>query len=152
MFAGIGPWVSVEPQFSSRRVSTEQETTPRRPRVEPSDRGTRRPNGSWLHDHLLSLILAGLFIVSLVGQFYFQYQHEVNEAIVHGETAPTPGSKQFLDSFLASVFENWQSEFLQVFAFVVLTAYFIHRGSHESPDGSDEMAADIKAIKEKLGA
>ncbi|HJQ96293.1 MAG TPA: DUF6766 family protein [Acidimicrobiia bacterium] len=136
----------------ARRVSTKQETTPHRSQVEPSDRGTRRPNGGLLHDHLLSLILVGLFIVSLAGQFYFQYQQEVNEAIIHGETAPTPGSKQFLDSFLASVFENWQSEFLQVFAFVVLTAYFIHRGSHESPDGSDEMASDIRAIKEKLGA
>jgi hypothetical protein len=136
----------------SRRVATERDKTARRPEVEPSDRGTRRPNGSWLHDHLLSLILVALFTVSLVGQFYFQYQHEVNEAIVHGESTPTAGSEEFLDSFLASVFENWQSEFLQVFAFVVLTAYFIHRGSHESPDGSDEMAADIKAIREKLGA
>ena len=122
-----------------------------RPEVEPDQRGTRRPNGNWLHDHLLSVILLALFFLSLVGQFYFQFRHEVDQAIVHGELPPAPSSSQFLDSFLASVFENWQSEFLQVFAFVVLTAYFIHRGSHESPDGSDEMAADIRAIKEKLG-
>jgi hypothetical protein len=98
------------------------------------------------------MILLVLFIVSLVGQFYFQYRHEVNEAIVHGNPVPAASSAEFLESFFASVFENWQSEFLQVLAFVVLTAFFIHRGSHESPDGSDEMAADIKAIKKKLGA
>lgn len=123
-----------------------------RPQVDPSERTTRRPNGRWLHDHLLSVILLALFFVSLIGQFYFQYRHEVDQALDHGQPRPALGSAQFLDSFFASVFENWQSEFLQVFAFVVLTAYFIHRGSHESPDGSDEMAADIKAIKEKLGA
>ena len=123
-----------------------------RPDIEPSDRETRRPNGRWLHDHLLSVILLVLFIVSLVGQFYFQYRHEVNEAITHGDSAPAASSAEFLESFFASVFENWQSEFLQVLAFVVLTAFFIHRGSHESPDGTDEMAADIKAIREKLGA
>lgn len=123
-----------------------------RPEVDPAQRGTRKPNGGWLHDHLLSVILLALFFLSLIGQFYFQYRHEVDQAMAHGEPAPLIGSAQFLDSFFASVFENWQSEFLQVFAFVVLTAYFIHRGSHESPDGSDEMAADIKAIKEKVGA
>ncbi|HJU81373.1 MAG TPA: DUF6766 family protein [Acidimicrobiia bacterium] len=123
-----------------------------RPEIDPAQRGTRQPTGEWLHDHLLSVILLGLFFLSLIGQFYFQYRHEVDQAMVHGEPRPLLGSAQFLDSFFASVFENWQSEFLQVFAFVLLTAYFIHRGSHESPDGSDEMAADIKAIKEKLGA
>jgi hypothetical protein len=123
-----------------------------RPEVDPAERGTRKPNGGWLHDHLLSVILLALFFLSLIGQFYFQYRREVDQAMVHGEPAPPIGSAQFLDSFFASVFENWQSEFFQVFAFVVLTAYFIHRGSHESADGNDEMAADIKAIKEKVGA
>ncbi|HJQ95463.1 MAG TPA: DUF6766 family protein [Acidimicrobiia bacterium] len=50
------------------------------------------------------------------------------------------------------MFENWQSEFLQILTFVILTTYFIHRHSHESADENDEMAADIRAIKQKLGA
>jgi hypothetical protein len=112
----------------------------------------RKPNGNWLHDHLLSVILLVLFLLSLLGQFYFQYRHEVDEAIEHGQPAAPVMSQDFWDSFLASVFENWQSEFLQIFAFVILTAYFIHRHSHESGDGSDEMAADLKAIRAKLGA
>jgi hypothetical protein len=48
--------------------------------------------------------------------------------------------------------ENWQSEFLQLMSFVILATYFIHRGSPQSRDGSDEMAQDIKAIRQKLGA
>ncbi|HWB89053.1 MAG TPA: DUF6766 family protein [Acidimicrobiia bacterium] len=112
----------------------------------------RLPTGSWIRDHLLSIILTGLFMASLVGQLYFQYRHEVDQALQHGGAAPAIFSSDFWNSFLASVLENWQSEFLQLASFVVFATYFIHRGSPQSRDGSDEMAADIKAIKEKLGA
>ena len=112
----------------------------------------RRPTGNWFRDHLLSIILFGLFLVSLLGQYYFQYRHEVEEALQHGQAPSGATSGEYLTSFLASVFENWQSEFLQVVTFVVLATYFIHRGSPQSRDGDDEMSADIKAIKEKLGA
>src|SRR3546814_1259932 len=42
--------------------------------------------------------------------------------------------------FLSSVFENWESEFLQMSAYVVLTAILIQRGSSASkdPDRSEE--------------
>jgi hypothetical protein len=61
-------------------------------------------------------------------------------------------SLEFLHSFLASTFDNWQSEFLQLLSFVVLATYLIHRGSPQSRDTEDEMAADIKAIRKNLGA
>lgn len=35
--------------------------------------------------------------------------------------------------FLSSVFENWESEFLQMAAYVVLTAILFQRGSAEQP-------------------
>jgi hypothetical protein len=112
----------------------------------------RHPSGIWVRDHLLSIILFALFALSLVGQYYLQYEHEVAEALQHGQTPPAATSPEFLTAFLASVFENWQSEFLQLLSFVVLATYFIHRGSPQSRDSADEMSADIKAIKEKLGA
>ncbi len=110
------------------------------------------PTGKWVRDHLLSIILLSLFVLALVGQYYFQYEHEVAQALQHAQTAPAATSAEFLNSFLASVFENWQSEFLQLVTFVILATYFIHRGSPQSRDGDDEMAADIKAIKKKLDA
>ncbi|MGH8913107.1 MAG: DUF6766 family protein [Acidimicrobiia bacterium] len=112
----------------------------------------RPPTGHWIRDHLLSLILGALFLVSLIGQFWFQYQTEVDQAIAHGLAPPPAASAEYMNSFLASVLENWQSEFLQLVTFVVLAAYFIHRGSPQSRDGDDEMKADIRAIRQKLGA
>jgi hypothetical protein len=110
-----------------------------------------KPNGRWVHDHLLSLTLLGLFVISWIGQLLFQYQHEVDEARQQGEAAFSIWSGQFMNSFWASTLENWQSEFLQLLTFVVLTTYLIHRHSHESRDSQDEMADDIRHIRMKLG-
>jgi hypothetical protein len=109
-----------------------------------------KPNGRWVHDHLLSLTLFALFLLSWIGQLYFQFQHELEEARQHGEAALSIFSAQFMNSFWASTLENWQSEFLQLLSFVVLTTFLLHRHSHESRDGQDEMADDIRAIKDKL--
>ena len=111
-----------------------------------------RPNGRKVHDHLLSLVLLGLFLLSWLGQLYFQYQHELDEARQHGSGLASVVNADFLNSFLASTFENWQSEFLQLLTFVVLATYFIHRGSPQSRDTEDEMADDIKSIRKKLDA
>lgn len=120
--------------------------------LKSSEPSPRHPSGNWFRDHLLTIILASLFLVSLIGQFYFQYQHEVEQAIAHGQSPPAATSGEYLNSFWASALENWQSEFLQLGSFVILAAYFIHRGSPQSRDGDDELKADIKAIKQKLGA
>lgn len=111
-----------------------------------------RSVGEWVQDHLLSLILFALFALSLIGQFYFQYADHAQEALLHGRSVEGPFSSDFLNAFAAAALENWQSEFLQLMSFVVLATYFIHRGSPQSRDGTDEMAVDIKAIRKKLGA
>jgi hypothetical protein len=110
------------------------------------------PNGNWFHDHMLSIVLIGLFLVTLLGQVYFQYEHEVDQAMQHGQAAPEFFSMEYWNSFLASMLENWQSEFLQLASFVILATYMIHRGSPQSRDSDDEMAEDIKAIRKKLNA
>lgn len=49
--------------------------------------------------------------------------------------------------FLSALFENWESEFLQMSAYVALTAFLFQRGSAESkdPDGSAEQDEDPDA-------
>ena len=118
----------------------------------PASKPLTEPNGNWLHDHMLTVVLVGLFIVSWIGQLYFQYRQEVHEALQHGDTAQAFSSSEFWVSFLSTMFENWQSEFLQLATMVILTTYLIHRYSPQSRDSSDEQQADIKAIKAKLGA
>lgn len=80
-------------------------------------------------DYGLGLILISLFLVSWVLQFAFQLPLEINNAAEHGQEFQW---SEFWISFFKDTFENWQSEFLQVFAFVVLTKYFVFKGSSES--------------------
>jgi hypothetical protein len=47
--------------------------------------------------------------------------------------------------------ENWQSELLQLFSFVVLAALFIHKGSSESKDSGEKVEASLRRIQEKVG-
>lgn len=95
----------------------------------------------------LSIALALLFLTSWVLQGYFQWQHFVEEQHTHKQIAEI---QSFIPEFLASTFENWQSEFLQLLTFVVLTAYLIHKGSHESKDSQDDMHRRIIKIEKLL--
>lgn len=55
-----------------------------------------------------------------------------------------------LDEFSRSTLENWQSEFLQLFSFVVLSAIFIHHGSAESKDSDDRIENTLRRIEQRL--
>ena len=70
--------------------------------------------------------------------------HVFNEdAATHGESAVSYGSYLLTGHFFEATFENWESEFLQMFAFILLTAWFVQRGSAESrPEEGEEADAD----------
>jgi hypothetical protein len=97
----------------------------------------------------LTVVLGTLFLVSWIGQFLVQLVQVTNEASQHGE----PFSwGEFWPGFWQSTLENWQSEFLQLLTFVLLTAFFIHRGSAESKDSDDEMQVTLERIERRLEA
>lgn len=68
----------------------------------------------------------------------------------HGQIAEWFGASGYIWDWAQATMENWQSEFLQLLAFVVLTTYFIHKGSHESKDTDEEMMAMLRRIEERL--
>jgi purine-cytosine permease-like protein len=97
----------------------------------------------------LSLVLCILFFLSWGSQAFAQWEDFKNEQREHGETVQVDA---YLVDFAASTLENWQSEFLQLFSFVVLAAAFIHRGSGESKDSGERMEQMLREIKQKLDA
>ena len=90
-----------------------------------------------------------LFFLSWGAQAAAQWRTFVQEQQEHNQPAT---SGEFIVEFGQSTLENWQSEFLQLFSFVVLAAVFIHRGSSESKDSDDRMEAKIDRIVSKLDA
>jgi hypothetical protein len=87
---------------------------------------------TWLRDRGLSLVLLALFGIALAGQTLTGWFDYNASARMHGEVAV--GLRGYLTTghFLEAVFENWESEFLQMAAFVLLTTFCYHRGSAES--------------------
>ncbi|MFC7380548.1 DUF6766 family protein [Brevundimonas sp. GCM10030266] len=83
-------------------------------------------------DNGLTLVLLLLFAASVVGQAATGFAVENAERLTHGRSAMNLASYLGSGAFLSSLFENWESEFLQMWAFVMLTAYLVQRGSPES--------------------
>ena len=109
-----------------------------------------------LRENGLSIVWFGLFLVTLVfGQVVTgqkEYNHEQED---HGQ--PTVGVITYLGTphFLEATMENWESEFLQMFLFVVLTACLYQKGSSESKDPdeeADEVDRDPENFREKPDA
>ena len=85
-----------------------------------------------LKNNGLTIVLMLLFAASLIGQWLTGWKVENEELARHGEAAIGLGQYAADPSFISAVFENWESEFLQMSAYVVLTAILIQKGSAES--------------------
>ncbi len=106
-------------------------------------------SGLW-RNHSLSITIAVLFLVAWVLQTVLGWGEYVAEQISLGEEPAVFGPTGYLWSWGRATFENWQSEFLQVFVFIVLTTFLIHRHSHESPDTDYDTEAALRRIEARL--
>jgi hypothetical protein len=88
----------------------------------------------FFRDNGLSLVLLGIFLVSLAGQALTGWHAENKSLEEHTLPMISLGEYIVRGQFLSALFENWESEFLQMWAFVMLTAYLFQRGSPESQD------------------
>ena len=98
----------------------------------------------------LSLVLFGLFFFSMVGQYFTGYQQYNDDRQSHGK--PEVGYIEYLGEghFIEAVFENWESEFLQMGMYVVLTIFLYQKGSSESKEPGTIDRVDIIPEKSLL--
>ena len=87
-----------------------------------------------LRNNGLSIVLLGLFAACMIGQAVTGWAEENDERRERGD--PPIGYIAYLESgsFVEATMENWESEFLQMFAYVLLTAFLYQKGSAESKD------------------
>ena len=104
-------------------------------------------------DNGLTIILLLLFAASIVGQWLTGWYVSIEDASRHGEPTLSLATYSRSPEFLSTVFETWESEYLPMSAYVVLTAMLIQRGSSESrdPDGPPR-DADLAAQAAKPGS
>ena len=89
----------------------------------------------------LSIILFVLFALCVVGHAVSGWKTYNQEQQEHGEQAVTLGQFLKTSEFGETIFENWESEFLQMGFYVILTVFLYQKGSSESKkhDGTDEV-------------
>jgi hypothetical protein len=85
-----------------------------------------------LQKNSLSIVFILLFMIAIAGQF-FAGQKEYNKERQEKGQVPVD-AKTYITSghFLQATFENWESEFLQMALFVMLTISLRQKGSSES--------------------
>ena len=92
----------------------------------------------------LGLTLMVLFFTTWIAHLIAEWQVFTDEQSAQGLD---PEIGDFVGKFAQSTLENWQSEFLQLFSFVVLAALFIHKGSAESKDGEENIEASLRSVE-----
>jgi hypothetical protein len=103
-------------------------------------------------DYGLSITLVVLFTISWALQTWMGWNEYVSEQHQLGSAAQAFGADGYFWRWGQATFENWQSEFLQVLVFVVLTTFLVHRRSHESPDTDYDTEASMRRIEAKVDA
>jgi hypothetical protein len=102
----------------------------------------------------LTLALLAIFVASVVGQAISGRLEYNSEQALHG--GMPVGLTTYLSTghFQEALFENWESEFLQMAVFVIFTIFLRQKGSSESKEleGSEEVDADPRGAKNKRSA
>lgn len=95
----------------------------------------------FIRNNSLSIVFFSLFIITLTGQFFSGYKEYSKELEKEGLSAGSLLQYSSSGHFIQSTFENWESEFLQMALFVILTISLRQKGSSESkkPTGKEEV-------------
>jgi len=96
----------------------------------------------FLRDNGLTIALLAVFGFCLVGMVWSGWLEENAMLLEHRQPAIGPAEYFFSPSFQSALFENWESEFLQMSAYVIMTAMLFQRGSAESKDLDAESPED----------
>jgi Domain of unknown function (DUF6766) len=86
----------------------------------------------WIRDRSLTLVMLGLFAIFTVGQVLTGWHEHNAELLSHGQSAIGLVDYFGAGHFWEALFENWESEFLQMTAFVTFTTVLYQIGSPES--------------------
>ncbi|MBB4063890.1 DUF6766 family protein [Gellertiella hungarica] len=92
----------------------------------------------FLRNNGLTIVLLLASALTILGMLLSGWQVENEDLRRHGQASLPLLSYMGSGAFLSALFENWESEFLQMSAYVVLTAYLYQKGSAESKDPDED--------------
>lgn len=113
----------------------------------------RRASQIW-HNNSLSIVLFALFLGCMVGQTLTGWREYNGEQQDHARTAVSLPGYMTTGHFWEATGENWESEFLQMAMFVILTTFLRQKGSAESKrlDVVEDVDLDPVRFRDAPGA
>ncbi|MCR8671380.1 DUF6766 family protein [Agrococcus sp. HG114] len=91
-----------------------------------------------MRKHALTLAFGTLFLLALIGQSIAGFFVFNDEQASHGEATVSFGEFITSSHFVVDVAENWQSEYLQFFLYILVTIWLVQQGSPESKKPGEE--------------
>jgi hypothetical protein len=94
-------------------------------------------------ENSLSIVFGTFFLTALAAQAYAGWHKFNDEALSHHQHTIGLGRYLLSSAFGNAVMENWQSEYLQFTLYILLTVWFVQKGSPESKElGREGMESD----------
>ncbi len=109
---------------------------------------------AWLHDRALTIALMVMFLFFLAGQVITGHWEYNETRTAHGRETVALSAYFSTGHLWEAVFENWESEFLQMAVFILLTTWLVQKGSPESrrPHVKESYDADPRRFADAPGA
>ena len=102
-----------------------------------------------LRENGLSIVLLTLFLLCWIGQSVVGHREHNSEQRQHGQPELAYGSYLGSSHFWEATAENWESEFIQMFGYVILTAFLYQKGSSESKKPGEAEPVDRDPSRHK---
>jgi hypothetical protein len=105
----------------------------------------------FFNNNSLTLVLFGIFFISFIGLSFSGLKEYNSEQKAHHEQSIRYPQYLLSSHFQEAIFENWESEFLQMWALVVLTIFLRQKGSPESKKMKGKEEVDTSSKHTILG-
>lgn len=100
----------------------------------------------FLYRNSLSIVLIVFMLCCLSAQFFTGWKTENKELMENGSAALSIGQYVYSGHFIQATFENWESEFLQMMLYILLTVSLRQKGSSESKSLEQEEDVDREPV------
>lgn len=88
--------------------------------------------GRFFRSNNLTIVIFAIFLFSIIGMSIAGWLTNNETLTEHRQGKISYGSYVVSGEFIEGVFENWESEFLQMWALIMLTVYLRQKGSADS--------------------
>jgi hypothetical protein len=96
----------------------------------------------FFREHGLFWVNSLLFVVFFIGMVFTGAATYSQQQVEHGQPPATVVQYLGTGDFMEATFENWESEFLQMGSYIVLTVFLFQRGSSESKTPGEKAPQD----------